>query len=268
MAEKCPSLAEIKASHALRIEYERYLFANRYIFRPPSFPAIWLLVRLGVNGELASWLSGLSAMLGFVCFLWPSHSLLWPGLGFLILFNFFDCLDGGIARTTNRRNSYGRFLDEAMWWADMLFWLILGVTIWRTPSLHRAGDSLGLLPGFWLTIGALCFFLSDYAAYLEHTFDQVLRPGWEKLLEARGVRPTATPVQGKNRPEVFVRSLVHNLRVRETHYLLLIPAFAFGLADMFLAFMTAFYGLVALLLLITYCRRGRKVRAAELSSRT
>ncbi len=264
---KYPTLAEIKASHAPRVEYERYLVANRFIFRPPSFPAIWLLVRLGVSGELASWFSGLSAMLGFVCFLWPSRPLLWQGLGFLMLFNFFDCLDGGIARITDRRNSYGRFLDEAMGWADMLFWLLLGVVVWRSPQLRHTGDSLGLLPGLWLTVGALCFFLSVYAAYLERTFDQTLRAGWEKLRAAHGVAPTATPVVGKNWPEVLARSLAHNLRVRETHYLLLVPAFAFGLADAFLVFMTCFYALTVLTLAIVYCRRGRKVKTAELAMR-
>ncbi len=267
MDRKYPTLAEIKASHAPKVEYERYLLASRFVFRPPSFPAIWLLVRLGVSGELASWLSGLSAMLGYICFLWPSRPLLWQGLGFLMLFNFFDCLDGGIARITDRRNSYGRFLDEAMGWADMLFWLMLGVAVWRTPYLRHVSGAWGLLPGLWLTVGALCFFLSVYAAYLERTFDQTLRAGWEKLQAARGVAPAATPVSGKGRPEVLARSLAHNLRVRETHYLLLVPAFAFGLADMFLAFMSLFYAGVVAMLLATYCLRGRKVKAAELASR-
>lgn len=264
---KYPTLAEIRASHAPKVEYERYLVASRFIFRPPSFPAIWLLVRLGVSGELASWFSGLSALLGFVCFLWPSRPLLWQGLGFLLLFNFFDCLDGGIARITDRRNSYGRFLDEAMGWADMLFWLLLGVAVWRAPRLCHTGDALGLLPGLWLTVGALCSFLSIYAAYLERTFDQTLRAGWEKLQAASGVQPAATPVTGKKWPVVLARSLLHNLRVRETHYLLLAPAFAFGLADAFLASMTVFYAFLVLGLLAVYCRRGRKVRAAELAAR-
>lgn len=264
---KKPTLAEIKASHAPKIEYERYLLASRFVFRPPSFPAIWLLVRLGLTGEGASWLSGLSAFLGFVCLLWPSGPLLWPALGFLMLFNFFDCLDGGIARITNSRNSYGRFLDEIMWWADMLFWLMIGVTVWREPGLRTLWVSSGLQPGIWLTVGALCAFLAAYASYLDNAYDQALRAPWEKLMAAKGVMPTAAPTMGKAWPEVLVRAFVHNMRVRETHYLLLIPAFAFGAADLFLLFFTAFNAALVPALLLVYCRRGRKIRAAELSDR-
>jgi hypothetical protein len=265
--KKHPTLAEIKASHAPKIEYERYLLASRFVFRPPSFPAIWILVRLGITGETASWLSGLSAMAGFACLLWPSGSLLWQGLIFLILFNFFDCLDGGIARITNARNSYGRFLDSIMYWADMLFWLILGVTVWRTSALRITGNEMGLLPGIWLTLGALCFFLTDYAAYLDNTFDQALKAPWEKLMASKGGAPASTPTAGKAWPEVLLRSFVHNMRVRETHYLLLIPAFAFGMGDLFLAVMLAFNAALVPALLFVYCRRGRKVREAELSAR-
>lgn len=265
--KKYPALAEIKASHAPKVEYERYLLASRFVFRPPSFYAIWLMVRIGVNGEMASWLSGLSAMLGFVCFLWPPEPLLWQGLAFLMLFNFFDCLDGGIARITNSRNSYGRFLDSIMWWADMLFWLILGVLVWRSADLRLTGNAMGLLPGLWLTAGALCSFLADYAAYLDSTFDQALKGPWEKLQSAAGVTVAATPTQGKRWPEVLARSFVHNMRVRETHYLLLVPAFALGMGDVFLAVMLVFNALLVAALLFIYCRRGRKIKEAELASR-
>lgn len=259
---KYPSLSEIRASHAPKIGYERYLFASRFVFRPPSFPAIWALVRLGVSGEAASWLSGFSALCGFVCLFWPGAPLLWAGIGFFMLFNFFDCLDGGIARVMNARNSYGRFLDSIMWWADMVFWLALGVTVWRVPALRAAGDALGLAPGAWLAAGAACALLADYAAYLDSAFDQALRAPWEKLVT--GAAPAATPLEGKAGPEFFARVLVHNLRVRETHYLLLAAAAAFGAVDLLLAGMTAFYGALVLLLLAVYCGRGRRVRAAEL----
>lgn len=268
MKEKIyPSLAEIKASHAPKVEYERYLLASRFIFRPPSFPAIWLLVRLGLTGEGASWLSGLSALLGYICLLWPAGPQLWPAVAFLLLFNFFDCLDGGIARITNARNSYGRFLDSIMWWADMLFWLLIGVTIWRMPALRSAGEALGLQPGLWLAAGALCAFLADYAAYLDSTYDQALRGPWEKLMAEQGVHPAATPTAGKSWPEVLARALVHNLRVRETHYLLIIPAFALGAGDILLTVFTVFNATLVAALLISYCRRGRKIREAELSGR-
>jgi hypothetical protein len=261
---KWPTLAEIKESHAPKREYERYLLASRFIFRPLSFPATWLLVRLGVSGEAASWLSGLSALIGFSCLLLPGAPLLWPGIFFLLLFNFFDCLDGGIARIMSARNPYGRFLDSIMWWADMVFWTVIGVLIWRVPGLRLTGDSLGISPGTWLAAGALCAFLNDYAAYVENVFDQALRGEWEKIAAAEGALPSATPLQGKPWPEVFVRAFVHNMRVRETHYLLLALACLAGSADVLLAVILLLNTAVVLSLLIAYCRRGIRIRKAVL----
>lgn len=261
---KYPALSEIKAAHGPRREYERYLFAARFIFRPPSFPAIWLLVRLGVSSEAASWLSGLAALAGFTCLLWPGAPLLWSGVFFLNLFNFLDCLDGGIARVMGTRNPYGRFLDSIMWWADMLFWTVLGVTVWRLAGLRLAGDSFGLDPLVWLAAGVFSAFLTAYAAYLESTFDQVLREHWETLLRREGLAPASTPIAGKSGPEVFVRVLAHNLRVRETHYVLLAAACALGCVDLLMAFFLFFNFAMVIALLLTYCRRGRKIYEAGL----
>jgi len=264
MGNKRPTMEEIRASHAPKREYERYLLVSRFIVRPLSFPATWLLVRLGLSGEGASWLSGLSALAGFLCLLAPGRPLLWTGLLLLLLFNFFDCLDGGIARVLNARNPYGRFLDSMMGWADMVFWTIIGITIWRLPSLRPIGDCAGLPPLFWLGAGALCSFLGDYALYIENVFDQALREHWEKIQAGSGILPAATPTAGKGGVEVFFRSFVHNMRVRETHYLLLGFSFVFGCADALLLFVLALNAAVVLSLLVTYCRRGRAVRAVFL----
>lgn len=256
---KYPTLGEISMAHAPKRVYERYLFASRFLFRPPSFLAIWLLVRLGISSEATSWLSGLAALAGFVCLLWPGTPWLWPGIAFIIVFNFFDCLDGGIARIMRTRNPYGRFLDSIMWWVDMLFWTVIGVTVWRLPGLRLAGDALGVNSGVWLAVGAISAFLAAYAAYLESTFDLVLREHWETLMRREGVLPAAAPIAGKSGPEVFARVLVHNLRVRETHYVLLAAACALGCADLLLAFFLAVNAALVISLLFTYCRRGRKI---------
>ena len=254
-----PSLGEIVAQHAPKGEYERYLFASRFIFRPPSFPAIWLLVRLGLTGEGASWLSGLSAFLGFVCLLWPGGGLIWPGVALLVLFNFFDCLDGGIARALRARNPYGRFLDSMMSWADMLFWPVIGVVVWRDSGLRLAGNAAGADPLAWLAVGFLCSFFSSYYVYLEGVFDEVLRPHWEKLSAAPAAQLPSSPLAGKSGPEFWARVAVSNLRVRETHYLLLIPVFLYGAADLMLSFFLLFYAAFTFALVLTYCRRGREV---------
>jgi hypothetical protein len=132
------------------------------------------------------------------------------------------------------------------------------------PELRLAGDSLGIDPLLWPAAGVLCAFFSAYAAYLENTFDQVLRPHWETLQKRVGPRPALTPYEGKKGTEIFARALVHNLRVRETHYLLLAAGFAFGRADLLLAFFLLFDAALVFALLLTYCRRGAKIRDSGL----
>lgn len=262
--KRFPSIAEIRAAHAARADYERYLLANTYLFRPLSYGLTWAAARLGFSSEAVSWLSGAAALSGFACLLWPGEPLLWSGAALLACFNLCDCVDGDLARVLNTRNPYGCFLDYAMGWADMLFWGVVGVTVWRLPELRLTGDALGIPAWLWLAAGALASFLSVYGAYLDVIFEKALGKHWRALQLAGGVAPAPTPIAGKPLYEAAARVLVHNLRVRETHYLLLLPAFALGLADALLVFFLAFYALLAPALLFAYCRRGLAVKAAGL----
>jgi len=248
-----PSLEQIKAAHGPKIEYERYLFASRFVFRPLSFPAIWLLVRLGVSSEKASWCSGLAALAGFACWLWPGKPLLWSGIGLLLLFNFMDCVDGGIARATFTRNPYGRFLDAVMYWVDMVFWAMVGLLVWRMPAMRLLCLPAELYPA----AGALSAFSAAYAVYLEGVFDLVLREHWDSVQGTLGAAPRATPLEGTSGPGRLARVLFFNLRVRETHYLLLAAAAGAGAADVLLVGFVVVNAVFPLLLLAVYCRRGR-----------
>lgn len=254
-----PTLAEIKAAHAPRREYERWLGVNRLLFRPLSFPGVWLLARLGVSSEAASWFSGAAALAAFACLLRPEGPLFWPGVELLFLFNYADCLDGGLARALGTRNPYGRFLDSIMVWADMAFWAVLGTAVWRLPELRFYDCECGPDPLAWAAAGVLCSFFVAYSASLEGIFDLTLRPYWEKLAAAGGEPPASSPLEGKKGAAFWGRVLAANLRVRETHYLLLALAGLARAVDLLLAFFLVFYALLTLALLIAYCRRGRRV---------
>lgn len=263
-AKHYPTIGEIRRAHGIRRGYERYLFANTYFFRPLSYWLTWLAVRLGLSSEMVSWLSGAAALGAFACLLWPAGPLLWQGVSLLFLFNFLDCVDGDVSRVMRTRNPYGRFLDTIMWWADMLFWGAVGVAAWRLPELRALGGAWGLEPGVWLAAGAACAFLASYAAYLDSAFDLALGRWWTELLKKEGSSPAPTPIEGKPPLEAAARVLVHNLRVRETQYLLLAAAFALRFADALLVFYLAFYLALAASLLFAYCRRGRRIYAAGL----
>ncbi len=216
-----------------------------------------MAARAGVSSEAASWASGAAAFAGLACLLLPVEAALWPGICLLFLFNFLDCVDGDLSRVLNTRNPYGRFLDSIMGWADMLFWGAAGVAAWRIPGLRAALPAEACL---WA--GATAAFMYVYAAYLERVFDEVLRPSWEAIGTAAGIVPSPSPLAGRNGPSRWLRIASSNLRVRETHYVLFAAACAVGAADLLICSYAVFNAAVCAVLLISYCRRGSKVRAA------
>ena len=106
------TVADIRAAHGFKWEYERFLPLSRYIFRPLAFRATWLAIRLEVTSEGVSWLSAVVGAVGLVALVSAAAWTVWVGLGLLALFNLLDCVDGGLARAARTSNPYGRFLDS------------------------------------------------------------------------------------------------------------------------------------------------------------
>lgn len=262
MSAPLPTLAEIRSAHASRAEYERFLFANTYFFRPLSYPLTWAAIRTGLSSETVSWLSGSAAVAGLACLFLPFSARPWCGAALLALFNLLDCVDGDISRVMRTRNPYGRFLDSIMGFADMLFWAAVGVVAWRTSDLRALGDISGAA---CLWAGGAAAFLSVYASYLENVFDLSLRQHWERLNSAVG-EPTSGPLEGRGLPLRLTLILMANLRVRETHYILFAAACIGGALDLLLAFFLAVNVALVFALLFVYCGRGVAVRSAGLGA--
>jgi len=257
-----PTLAEIRSAHAGRADYERFLLANTYLFRPLSYHMTWIAIRIGLSSETVSWLSGATAAAGLACLFLPLAARPWCGIALLTLFNLLDCVDGDISRVMRTRNPYGRFLDSIMGFADMLFWSAVGVLAWRTPSLRLLEYVSGAA---WLWVGGAAAFLSVYAAYLESLFDVSLRQHWEKLRGLDGA-PQRGPLEGRDKPLRLALILIANLRVRETHYILFLAACFGGALDLLLSFFLVLNGSLVLALLFVYCGRGAAVRAAGIGT--
>lgn len=270
MAEikKYPTLKEIHDAHAWKREYERYLPVSRFIFRPVGFIATWVCIRLGLSSEMVSWLSGFIAVGGFLCLLSNHMGLLPVGIGLLLMFNLFDCIDGSIARVMKTENPYGRYLDALMAWTDMFFWCAIGIMIYQHPQFCLWPTPFGKTGIFWLAVGATTSFLFIYAAFIEHIFDTLLRDDWNKL-------------SGKSKPEdhknnvaatdslwgKLFRITLQNLRVRETQYLLLIIAYIMKSVDILLSIFLLFNMLHVFFLIIIYHIRGKAVYDSKISSR-
>jgi hypothetical protein len=265
-----PTLREIIDAQTLRREYIRYLPLARYVLYPIGYSITWLAVRIGLTTEAVAWISGIVGFIG-VLFLMSSQDCLLPiGIGLLILFNILDCVDGSIARTMNTQNPYGRFLDSLMGWIDMGFWALIGITSFRHPHLLLWPDPLGKGVIVWLAVGGLACYFFNLLGHVEKVFDQYVRKEWENIradskTDSKGISrdgKTAKPAHGNTLLLTAMRiisKINHNLRVRETHYFLLILAYLSKAIDLLLITFLFYYIMHVILLLVIYCKRGRQL---------
>lgn len=270
---KLPTLQEIKEAHGWKRAYERYLPLSRYLFRPVGFWLTWAAVRMGLTSEAVSWLSGAVGLTGCALLVSGVPGALPTGLGLLFAFNLLDCVDGSIARTMKTQNPYGRFLDSVCGGIiDLVFWLVVGIMAFQHPQLLYWPNPLGYGPTFWLAVGGVTCVLYQVLALLEHRFDMLVRPYWQSEVGGRtklnlsredtsGV-PSATH-QDRRSAWPFRLIVATNLRVRETHYFLLVVAYLSGAVDILLSAYLVFYLTHSVLLLVIYSKRGQQIRQSH-----
>jgi phosphatidylglycerophosphate synthase len=264
-----PTLQEIRDAHGWKRDYEKYLPLSRFIFRPLGFLLTWLAIRTGWTTESVACLSGIVGIAGCLCLMSGWQSLLPFGIGLLLAFNLLDCVDGSIARTMKTENPYGKFLDSVCGGLiDLAFWGVLGVAAFRNPELLTWQNPLGYGAAFWLAVGSATCFLSIHVVFLENIFDRSLRKDWNKLQMSkeapRGViepeeNSTLSSKNGIDR-RYMLRMINNNLRVRETHYLLLIVAYLTRAVDLLLGAYLIYYIFQNTISLIVYSKRGRQIR--------
>jgi hypothetical protein len=243
--------------------YERLLVVNRYVFRPVAFLLTWAAIRIGLTSEAISWLSGVVGLLGCLFLMSASKTALSIGLGTLFLFNLLDCVDGDIARTMHTRNPYGRFLDSVCGGViDLGFWAVVGIMAFRHVALLRYPDGFGYGPLLWLGVGGTTCFLAITLGYVEQGYDELLHPAWRQLNQP--VSPSVTgsipPENGEPPARGVLRVIARNLRVRETHYVLLLITCWIRAVDLLLILYLAYYAVHVVLALLLYTHRGRAVR--------
>ncbi len=267
-----PTLEEIRTAHRWKSEYERYLPLSRYVFRPIGFRLTWLAVRLGATSEAVSWMSAAVGLSGLVGLVSGREMAVQAGMVLLMLFNLLDCVDGSIARAMRTENPYGRFLDSVCGGVvDLGFWAAVGVLAFRHPALlsglPRLGGSL-----FWLGVGGATCFMAALLSYVERTYVELLQCEWEAGgCGAKGGQPDTARrvlVGGAALPEspgmAVLRNLGRNLRVRETHYVILVIGYVTRTVDILLGGYLVYYCVHVLVSLTVYSSRGRQVRRSRL----
>lgn len=269
--QQMPTLSAIREAHGWKRGYEQYLPLSRYLFRPVGFWLTWAAIRMGWTSEGVSWLSCLVGFAGCALLVSGSSQLLPAGIGLLFLFNLLDCVDGSIARTLKTQNPYGRFLDSVCGGViDLAFWAIVGIMAFQQPQLLHWPQPWGHGPVFWLAVGGVTCFLCIFLGYVERTFDELLREHWDRqpqqgLAASPGESIAPVGVQsasggGNQEPEAaWLRAIVTNMRVRETHYGLFLIAYWAEMVDLLLGGYLLFYCASSIFLLAVYVHRGRQI---------
>lgn len=264
---KHPSISEIRDSHAWKREYERYLPISRFLFRPLGFWVTWIAIRANLTSEAVSWLSGVVGLAGCLLLVIGQAHYLPAGIGLLFLFNLLDCVDGSIARTMKTENPYGRFLDSICGSVvDLVFWGVIGLMAFHHRALILWPDGFGHGNLFWMFLGLTTSYLFIYLGYIERTFDELLRPYWERIEAHDGTVDVDSDAASRSATNsrqsimLWLRIINNNLRVRETHYVLLLCAFYLHTVDLLLFFYFWYYLAVDIALVVTYSRRGRRIK--------
>lgn len=268
MKKKLPTLQEMRDAHAWKREYERYLPASRFLFRPAGFWITWFAIRIGLTSEQVSWFSGFIGLSGCVCLASGQADLLPWGIALLLFFNLLDCVDGSIARSMKTGNPYGIFLDSICGnIVDMIFWGVVGLMAFQHPDLLLWPGVPSHGPLFWLLLGVAASYLGIYLNYIEKTFDDLLRTDFEHI-QSPGNNVLRTPAPEKKERSFWtpmdlrtmMRIVMTNLRVRETFYLFLVLAYVSKTIDLLIGVYFLFYLLDVFILIIIYSRRGASLK--------
>jgi phosphatidylglycerophosphate synthase len=268
-----PTLQDIHQAHTLRQrhEYVRFLPLARYVLYPVAFLLTWISIRMRLTTEAVSWFSGLVGLLGYLCLIIGGENLLPLGIGLLICFNFIDCVDGSIARTMNTQNPYGRFLDSIMVWIDLGFWALIGIMAYRYTDLLLFSSPFGQPNIFWLAVGCLTNYFSILVNYVEIIFDRCARDDWDRINEKPDIDTTHSDCAIRSSekemhtlfqvfPKKAIQIINHNLRVRETHYALLIIAYLFDVIDVYLLIFLIYFFSNTIMLIYIYSKRCKYLR--------
>jgi phosphatidylglycerophosphate synthase len=137
------------------------LWYSRIFGRKVSIYFTWVFLKLGINEpNHVTLISLIPALFGSAFLAIPS---IWNTIvGFLIfnLYIFIDSSDGEIARYTNKKSEFGRYLDGILH-----IFIYAGLYIALGANIYlRNFDSL------WLLLGIFTAFLFTAASFIHHTY--------------------------------------------------------------------------------------------------
>lgn len=139
----CPTLSPVTRSTDKGAWLDLRYTVTRYLYRPFSIPAAAWLARTRVTPTHVTWLSAAIAMTGAIAFAFDAYI---AGALLSLIGVITDCVDGDLARITNRTSSAGAFLDSVLdRWTDAAMIVGLGLS---DADRYGAAAAAALVPSF------------------------------------------------------------------------------------------------------------------------
>ncbi|HBU69273.1 MAG TPA: hypothetical protein DEE98_02695 [Elusimicrobia bacterium] len=133
------SLQQIKQSFTQKIIWEKQFPVSYYLFRPVSFYAAYLILRITHSPSRVAFAGLFIGMTGNISFLFMDKLGIFAGIVLLMLCALSDAVDGNIARTTKNVTYYGKYLDSvlgAVAEGSFPFFLGAGLYLYNTNSIY------------------------------------------------------------------------------------------------------------------------------------
>ena len=133
-----------------------------FLYRPISYLASWLFLRLHITPNSVTYISGASCIAAFILALFPIVTFHRIAIGLFLLFAVLDCADGNMARTLKKKTVYGGWVDAAggyLAYATLLFSMGLSAFFRNQDSfiIPCTGTEITNLPwgsATWILLGA------------------------------------------------------------------------------------------------------------------
>jgi len=178
LCPSAPGVAAVRRSYPAEKRWEELAgeLPSLLLFRPLSFLVTPLFVRAGFSPAAVTWLSA-ALSVAMLAVAWRGGSHAWLGvflLGFAV--QLLDCVDGNVARVTQRTSDRGQLLD-------LLVGTFYGILLLASLGLLVERAGAGPFAGAGLEIG-LGLALLVCVNRLTRNYAQ-LHFGWHQLSEER-----------------------------------------------------------------------------------
>lgn len=179
------SLKEVK-DKSIKDRYFSYDHWLDHLFAPPAMYVAWACIRMGLSGNVVSWISAFTAVSGAFLLTSDDRLLVFIGSFGYILYYLLDYVDGAVARYNNKGGVSGQYIDWIMHVISHVA-IVAGISI---GAISSAGE--WIYPFAILAVIASCLSLSKFSmAWFSICMEQQQRrsKGLDSFVENKLIKP-------------------------------------------------------------------------------